>query len=734
MKRTKNFIVNLWIAFVIVFFTAIRTEGQIIKVSILADPTSDNAVPLSGTFATGTGTINFQFTLDGGTATGNWGLSGCSVSPCPVVFDNASTGAAHITVPSTATQISFDVNVSGGTIERHVTINFRNPVDFVLVLDKSGSMSSSSGTTTRWEALKTAVGAFVEKFEEWKVDGDRISITYFHSVVENGFGTPANSFIDIRTTPAPSSNSQISTSLQPPNGPAGSTAMGEGMLDAKTKLLPVVANRTRIELLFTDGYQNSGRLVDDATGTKLSDNTPINEGSPGIRIYTIGIIPAGAIPGVLNAIASNNNGKFFNTQEGSEATFKNDFTNTFKQILSTSSPQILGTYRGKANGPSHLDSATFTCNQGVSKLIFELYSPGRLQVGFEKDGKTVVPSRVRSGPGYFIYVFNFPHSDITIKPGGKWKVKMVIPGVDVAVANTGNRSFTYDVTAIADDHLFEYPSSLGSQKFKPGDDLKPGIKLSLLKKEVTNAHVDFILLKPGQTLGNLLATTNISINAATGPDTSSAGIRKYEQLLNDPAFLAKMLPKEQSFNLSHTGQGNYGSTSIKLDTSGVYRVIFLISDTLSNGDIIQRREEQTLYVQFDDIDIASSNPVLAGSGTQWTLTIRPMTKQKLFVGPAFHQVFNLTSSGIALKNVIDVGDGSYELKLEGDPSSNVDLTLLGVPVYTGKLSNINSHSGGGSIIDKIRNWLAEHGIPEWLFWLFLILLLLFIIWLFRRKK
>jgi hypothetical protein len=192
-----------------------------------------------------------------------------------------------------------------------------------------------------------------------------------------------------------------------------------------------------------------------------------------------------------------------------------------------------------------------------------------------------------------------------------------------------------------------------------------------------------------------------------------------------------MLPKEQSFSLSHTGQGNYGGASAKLDTSGVYRIIFLINDTLSNGDIIQRREEQTLYVQFDDIDLAASNPVLTGSGTQWTLTIRPMTNQKLFVGPAFHQVFNLTGSGITLKDVIDVGDGSYQLKIEGDPNANVDLNLLGVPIYQGKLSNIGK---GGSLIDKIRDWLAEHGIPEWLFWLFLILLLLFIIWLIRRKK
>jgi hypothetical protein len=507
MKRTKSFITNLWIAFVMVFFTAIRTEGQVIKVSILPDATNDNNVALSGTFGTGTGNLNFQFTLDGGTVTGNWNISGCGAS-CPVVLDNPASGAAHITIPSTPLEINFDVNVNGGTFERHVTIKFRNPIDLVLVLDKSGSMGTiTTGTIRRWDALITAVDAFVDKFELYRVDGDRVSISYFHSVVENGLGTAAAPFIDIKATPAPSSRTQVDQSLAPPNGPAGATAMGLGLVDAKDKLAPSTT-KTKVVLLFTDGEQNwpnNGKLV-AATGDKLNDNTPINTGpgnTPGnIKIYTIGINSAGSIPAVLSAIASSNRGLSWTTQTGSEASFVSDFTNAFAQMLSVFSPQIIGSYSNTASGPSHSDTATFICNQTTDKLVFELYSPGRIQVGFEKDGKPVNPSTVRSGQGYQIFAFNFPHSDPTIKPGGKWVVKMLLPsvGVDVTAANT-SKKFTYNVIAITDDHSFDYTCSQSAQKFKPGDDLTPAVKLTLQNKEVINGHVNFVLLKPDKHLG-----------------------------------------------------------------------------------------------------------------------------------------------------------------------------------------------------------------------------------------
>lgn len=739
MKRFTKTIKYLLAGLLLILFS-VQSIAQTITTSdnILVGTSPDILTPLTGTFAAGAPPVSLQFTLTGGTVTSNWSISGCGAS-CAVVLNDPATGQATLTLPTVPGTIDFDINVNGGAPERHVSITVRYPIDVVLVLDKSGSMGTiSESPKTRWDALITAVDAFIDKFEEFKVDGDRFSISYFDSNVKNGLGTEMAPFIGITSTP-PSSKTQINTSLMPPNGPAGLTAMGEAMIHAKAKL-PVSDKRTKVEILFTDGEQNwpnHNRLVAPG-GEKLNDGTPINIG-PGtaagsIKIYAVGIGSAGSVPAILTDIAGSNRGIAWPTLTGEETTFKTNFTNAFTQLLSQFSPQILGHFRGVPNGSS-VDSATFVCNKSSNKLLFEVYSSGRMPATFEKDGRAVNPSSIRSGPGYEIYIFNFPMADPSMTLQGLWKVKVMTRNSDFSALSANNptkNSGNYDIIAITDDHWLDYTCSTGSAKFKSGDTFKPSVKLSHGGTAITDARVHVTIFKPGQTLGNLLATTNITLNGSAGPDTTSAGIRKYEQLLNDPDFLNKMLPTNQSFDLTHSGNGLYTGSGGILDTSGVYKIIFSINDTLAGGDIIKRTEEQAIYVQFPDVDLAASNAVLTGSGTQWILTIKPMTTQHLFVGPAFQQVFGLTGTGIILKDVVDVGDGSYQLKFDGNPDADINLTLLDVPVYKGKLSNIGS-SGNSGLWQKVKDWLNSLGLPAWSIWILLIILLLLLWLIFRRR-
>src|SRR5258706_10689337 len=129
MKRFKNTSKYIWIGLILMLFISNRSMAQVITTSgnILVGATADNSTSLTGTFATGSAPISFQFTLDV-PVTGPWGISGCGAS-CPVTLVNASTGQALLTVPSSPREIEFDVNVNGGIAERHVKITIRNSID-----------------------------------------------------------------------------------------------------------------------------------------------------------------------------------------------------------------------------------------------------------------------------------------------------------------------------------------------------------------------------------------------------------------------------------------------------------------------------------------------------------------------------------------------------------------------------------------------------------------------------
>ncbi|MEI9921444.1 MAG: vWA domain-containing protein [Bacteroidota bacterium] len=701
----------------------------------------------------GTVSVTFDFNFSGGSGTESWVVNtpSCTSGMCPTLSPISSTGVLTFT-PLNVSTLEFGLEGNVGSSSQTILVRIkivdgpnapRQPIDLVLVLDQSGSMSSYTiSPTTRWDALKTAVLSFMTKFENFAVIGDRVAITYFDTPVVNGLGTAIAPFTPI----VPGVKATVATSLSG-HGPADLTAMGEGLLDAKAKhaLLTTSTNR-KVVLLFTDGYQNEGRLVTPG-GTTVDDGTSINNSSGSIKIYTVGIGAAGSLPAILASIANNNHGTLnspatissgnasWSTLTGNDAVFVTDFDNAFKQMLEGSSPQIVGMTEGTIQFPSNtIDSATFVVNKDVDKLLFELYASPAAQVRIYKNGIAVTPTRTDSGPGYRTFIFDFPRSGVAAQPDGTWTVITSLPGSGGTATHGNVVRFQYSLIAMVDDHRFDYTCSQGATSFKSGDDLKPTVNIHYNGTEVTNATVQAVLLKPGQDLGNLLATTKVTLGTPPATDPGSAGNQKYDQLLSDPAFLAKMLPINQSMTLTHTSGGVYTATPLKLDTTGVHRIIYFINETLPGGDIIQRREEQTFYVQFKDIDLPASNPILSGSGTSWTLTLRPVTLLHKFVGPAFQQTFTVTSPGLVLNDLVDVGDGTYKLNMTGSPDDNVKIALLDVPVYTGTLSEIQCYDPNASFWTKLECWLLSLGIPLWLASLIVVIIILILVWLLRRRR
>ena len=147
----------------------------------------------------------------------------------------------------------------------HVPI-LRDRAKIALVLDISGSMILNvQGTTeSRIDELKYAVNQLIPKLETFKQGGDSLALTYFSSTpIPPEVTYFPKDFILIEDT-SPDYNNWSSVRVYydlDSRIPLQMTALGEGLLDAKNKLiLDTEPNVRKMVFLFTPEKKNIGEI------------------------------------------------------------------------------------------------------------------------------------------------------------------------------------------------------------------------------------------------------------------------------------------------------------------------------------------------------------------------------------------------------------------------------------------------------------------------------------------
>jgi hypothetical protein len=179
------------------------------------------------------------------------------------------------------------------------------PMDSVLVLDRSGSMSDIAGARQKIEALATAADLFANLLrpDTGSGTGDKISLVKYNNLAE--LYSPL-AFADDPAV-AGSHIADIdkklnAAALTDPNGllPQGSTSIGSGM-KLGASVLPVPANgRKHVMVVLTDGIENTWPFIDDVLG-------PITTADPALRIYSVGL-GSNIDPSKLQEITNVSNG------------------------------------------------------------------------------------------------------------------------------------------------------------------------------------------------------------------------------------------------------------------------------------------------------------------------------------------------------------------------------------------------------------------------------------------
>ena len=667
-------------------------------------------------------------------------------SPASAVSSGLTVSVAG--APLAAGSFSFTLTVASDdglmTQNRQYDVIINQPMDLVLVFDRSGSMNATTGTgDTRWTALKTAASLFGNMYKDLNRTSDRISITYFETDLVPASAC-CNNFIAFSNTIGTTINTDLNA-----NAPGGSTGMGAGIKDAQSKFND--PNKAKSILLFTDGEQNQNPKV-NSNGQGFSDATTITSG---VKISTIGIgSPSPVYNTVLQNLAINNRGSYNITSNGAAFTFMgglaagdltSGFTNQFVSMLAEFSPQLVArntTNVGKGAAPHNLIS--FPLNKRVDKLIlefsfdknFELNQLAQLmaRILVQKNGASVMANVQPSWAGNYTNTILFkidfvnptPNGNPPIASDGNWTVQLA----DVAFFKVSQCR----VTALADDHRLNYKTSYGTNSPRVNTPFTLKVDLDLLSYPITDATVEAIVLRPGEDLGDLLAKNNLIVNVSSAPDAASPGVQKFDQLLSsDSSFIKALALSENAVVLAHTNGGHYEGTFNGLTVSGLYTLIYRISGNHALAGTYQRMVSENFYTSFNGIDLSKSAISTQLVSGNLVMQLRPMTPYGRFLGPAAADAFTVNNPAVQISKIEDHQDGRYTITFTGNVDQPVTLAILGQDIYTGKLADISKSGGGGSIIDSLQKWLESLGLPGWSVWLLLLLILLILIFLLRKK-
>lgn len=631
----------------------------------------------------------------------------------------------------------------------------RDPIKVVLVLDMSGSMSFPvpGGTAVRWDVLKNAVVLFAQKLEAFRQEKDSIGATYFSTDITQP-GSPINAgFISITTDSDPArSSSTIQTDMSG-KGPTFMTAMGKGLLNAKLKLQnndPI--NARKLVLLFTDGLQNIEPLV-NPDGLTLSPGSSILNSGPcasldSIHYYTIGMGDVTLIPEILGQIANANGGVALTTTTGAdEGDIYNFFQNQFANMLTGSSPQIVSRKTGflTSTGTTY----SFPINGNITKLYFEFINPdaGSTTFKLEKGGKDLTSyALITSGP--FYKTISLPLPILTpevITSEGDWNLTL-----------SGTSSKKYSLTCFVDDHFVDFSCQPEKMVYTVGDTLLFNARLAFAGKPLTGGSnkVQVVLIKPGDDLGDLLATY-IDHRTDSLKDVEPGAETKFLHLIqSDSSFYKELLPESQIIELSDAGNGLFNGKFKKTDLTGVYQLLFMVNGEIPGLGKFERQKQYSAVFKFGQIstsstqiDAAISTPPAStthdNNSSTATIKIKPKNKFGYYLGPGYISRIKLTvdpKQGVVKKSKDNL-DGSYTFTIVNIPPNvkpDVKISVMGELLYQGKFPTPKVHFWEYIILILLIVWLiyryvnAHMGIT-WIRTLIWILIILWIIFIILQK-
>jgi V8-like Glu-specific endopeptidase len=551
--------------------------------------------------------------------------------------------------------------------------------DVMLVIDRSGSMSSSAGTgQTKMEEAKDAASLFVQLIQSNV--GHRAGLVSFSTTASLGEGIgninpgKKNQLIG----PSPYSGGAVGALV-----PGGLTSIGSGIDAAQAELAG--GSNAKTILLLTDGLQNTPAMIADA----VSDIGTT-------KVHAIGLGTESSLNGaILSALTQSTGGAY--TRAGDGLNLKKFFALAFGDIFEAGTlTDPIATLSREQNETEPVEFEV--CDETrITVVVGWDRTDGQLEPVLTSPDGTVISAGTTNTEASFGRTWSFlkvplPHAG---SRAGTWRVYFRRAQSGGEFPSFSPVPLRYFMNVIAAGGPFMTPVSTTNHLYT-GDAVTLLVRLAYPDGQgVHGASVKLSVTTPNQAAGTILAKEGLRAPTEIDGDSVSpkhTTLIALEEEQGEPLFtyseewFEMRQDRELTGVFEEVGPWGFRFVSLRIPGNYNFRAVGRYGDECKG----MREATWTTYVEVGiDEDATSVTTTPVGKDPSGRdrirVTITPQDQFGNLIGPGSAEGFTVTGiPGSEITGVVtDNRDGSYSVDVLHDPGSRhapgVSVTQPGRP-------------------------------------------------------